>query len=105
MDCTKCGLPIEGGRIGDDTITVSVGWNPFLWDERGMKGQDVRHVECVEDPTRVPNDQFKKWAAARIRATQRAASAQVRNHNDLVGALEKRKPGTRSAYEPTLLRG
>ncbi|MCY4416800.1 MAG: hypothetical protein OXE87_10895 [Chloroflexi bacterium] len=89
MDCTKCGLPIEGGSLCDDTITVSVGWNPFLWDEPGRKGQDVRHAECADDATRIPHYQFRKWAVARIRATQQAASVQVHNHNGLVDAPDE----------------
>ena len=105
MECTKCGGLIEGGRKGHNAITVDVGLNPLRWEQRGAKGQDVRHAECVDDPTRIPNDQFKKWAVLTIRATQQAASAQVQNHNDLVDALEQLHPGTRAAYEQVLLRG
>ena len=107
MDCPKCGLPIEGGHDGDDAIVVKHHWSDVVFDSE--RATDVRHAFCVDDPLSLPNvrghREFRKWVVAVIRDIQAAASIQVHNHNDLVDALEELHPGTRPAYERTLLRG
>ena len=104
MECSKCGLAIEGGRHGDNAIVVSNGMLAGFAGIDRYVGAFIRYPECVGDPTRIPDDQFKKWVVAQIRATQQAASSQVHNHNDLVDALEQLHPGIRAAYEQILLR-
>ena len=107
MDCTKCGLPIEGGHDGDNAIVVKHHWSDVVFDSE--RATDVRHACCVDDPLALPNVrdhlQFRKWTVAMIRGIQLAASTQVHCHNDLVDALEQLHPGTRAAYELILLRG
>lgn len=107
MGCTKCGLPIEGGRYGPNAIVVTHHWSDAVFESE--RATDVRHANCVDDPLALPNVrehlEFRKWAAAMIRGIQLTSSAQVQNHNDLVDALEEVHPGTRAAYERILLQG
>ena len=107
MDCTKCGLPIEGGQHGANAIVVKYHWSDVFFESE--RATDVRHAVCVDDPLALPNVrnhlQFRKWGLAMIRDITAAASQQVHDHNDLVDALEKFHPGTRAAYQRILLRG
>ena len=105
MECTKCGLPIEGDRHGGTAIVVSNGMAAGFAGIDRYAGHDIRHPECVDDPAHLPPDQFQKWAVATIHTVMECLSAQVHNHNDLVDALEQLHPGTRTAYEQVLLRG
>ena len=52
MDCTNCELPIVGNRY-DNAITI---------DRRGWR-EEVLHFGCVDDPTQLHPEQFRKWAA------------------------------------------
>ena len=83
MDCTKCGLPIEGGRWGPDAVVLEYA------DGFPRPAKVVYHVDCVLDPVSLIGHQFQKWTVAMIERIQAAASQQAHNHNDLVDALEE----------------
>ncbi len=53
MDCTKCGLPIEGGQHGDNAIVVKYHWSDVFFESE--RATDVRHAVCVDDPLALPN--------------------------------------------------
>ena len=104
MECTKCWLPIEGGRDDGTAIAVRLIGNPFTWEEL-CRDEGVRHPECVDNPAGLSPDQFQMWAVATIHTVMECLSAQIHNHNDLVDALEELHPGAKTAYEQVLLRG
>ena len=53
MDCTKCGLPIEGGQHGDNAIVVKYHWSDVFFESE--RATDVRYAVCVDDPLDLPN--------------------------------------------------
>ena len=53
MDCTKCGLRIEGGYDGENSIVVKHHWSDAAFDSE--RATDVRHPVCVEEPLSLPN--------------------------------------------------
>lgn len=68
MDCTTCGLEIDGGRYAPDAILVAQSTQPGFTTYRPnvAGGEDIRHAHCVDDPAHLHSDQFQKWAASRI---------------------------------------
>ena len=52
MDCTRCERPIAGD-VHENAIAIT---------HRGWL-EEVMHFECVDDPARLPPDQFSKHSA------------------------------------------
>ena len=79
MNCSKCSQPIQGNRWEDAISTHVYGATP---DHGGFF-----HFECVEDPARLPAEQFQKyavWHMCRDRQERQAFEARVNQEFEII---------------------